>query len=398
MPGKSKRRFQLFPEKYGFFPVVFLFYFLLPIFNMLSETELWRIILGYSLLAVFIWTYRQLYFTESERTRLILIFIQLGIILILSLWYQAENIFLGFFTANFIGWFGDTKTYKFIYPLFALSLAIPQIIIIFQAEQISDVLYSVPFTLVMIVSPFAIASLNKRMELEKELDNANEKIEQLVKREERLRIARDLHDTLGHTLSLLTLKSQLVGRLIEKQPERALQEVKEMEQTSRAALKQVRELVADMRTMTLKEELMHVEILLQHAGIAFQAEIDPELPNIPPLVDNVLSNCIREAVTNLVKYSQASACRIHVSNTASGLTAVVEDNGIGLSADTPQGSGMKGMQERLGIIGGEVLWSFTSDGQTMDRQDPDPDIDRGSGTAVTMQVPLIQQAIEEVVM
>lgn len=59
---------------------------------------------------------------------------------------------------------------------------------------------------------------------------------------------------------------------------------------------------------------------------------------------------------------------------------------------------MKGMQERLGIIGGEVLWSFTSDGQTMDRQDPDPDIDRGSGTAVTMQVPLIQRAIEEVVM
>ena len=87
------------------------------------------------------------------------------------------------------------------------------------------------------------------------MDQANEQIKELIKREERVRIARDLHDTLGHTLSLITLQSQLVQRLAEKHPERAKAEAKEIEMTSRSALRQVRELVSDMRAITIAEEL-----------------------------------------------------------------------------------------------------------------------------------------------
>lgn len=79
--------------------------------------------------------------------------------------------------------------------------------------------------------------MNRRMELEQKLDEANQHIKELVKREERVRIARDLHDTLGHTLSLLTLKSQLVQRIIASAPERARKEAREMETTSRSDLK-----------------------------------------------------------------------------------------------------------------------------------------------------------------
>jgi two-component system sensor histidine kinase DesK len=108
------------------------------------------------------------------------------------------------------------------------------------------------------------------MELEQELDEANQQIKELVKREERVRIARDLHDTLGHTLSLLTLKSQLVQRTIASDPERARKEAREMETTSRAALKQVRELVSDMKTATIAEELIHIQQILRAADITFE--------------------------------------------------------------------------------------------------------------------------------
>ncbi|MCB6771060.1 histidine kinase, partial [Veillonella atypica] len=107
-------------------------------------------------------------------------------------------------------------------------------------------------------------------ELERKLDQANQRIAELIKREERVRISRDLHDKLGHTLSLLTLKSQLVQRLISIDTERAQQEAKEIELTSRAVLKQVRELVSDLRTITIAEELVQIQQILRAANFTYQ--------------------------------------------------------------------------------------------------------------------------------
>lgn len=167
----------------------------------------------------------------------------------------------------------------------------------------------------MLVSPFGIKSLGRRKILEKQLDQANEVIEELVKREERMRIARDLHDTMGHTLSLITLKSQLVERLVAKDPERAQAEAREIQRTSRAALRQVRELVSEMRAVTVAEELAEAGKMLRAAEIVLEVQGEVSLEDVPDLTQNILSLCIKEAVTNIVKHSQATRCRIGIALT-----------------------------------------------------------------------------------
>ena len=115
--------------------------------------------------------------------------------------------------------------------------------------------------------------MNERMELKNQLNEANEQIKTLIKQEERVRIARDLHDTLGHTLSLITLQSQVIQR-IANDPDKVRAEAKEIEQTSRSALQQVRELVSDMRVSTIEEELVHMEQILAAGNIEFHCNVD----------------------------------------------------------------------------------------------------------------------------
>ena len=323
---------------------------------MASETGIKQVV-GYTMLGIFMWMYRRLYFVEEWRWIKLFIILQLLIIVILSLFYQVNYFYLGFFTANFVSWFREQQSFRRMFALFSGIIAFTFIIGGLQQGESYVWLYITPFAIVMILFPLGLRSLFKHQELEMELDSAREQINELIKREERLRIARDLHDTLGHTLSLLTLKSQLVGRLLEKQQqERAAIEVKEMEQTSRAALNQVRELVADMRTMTLKEELIHVETILQVADIELKHEANGDIDGLPPLVQNIISYCIREAVTNIVRHSQASTCWINAAYTNGMLNCSVKDNGIGLKESWHQGNGMKGIIERISIIGGDVSW------------------------------------------
>ncbi|WMT41143.1 sensor histidine kinase [Paenibacillus sp. D2_2] len=210
----------------------------------------------------------------------------------------------------------------------------------------------------MLVSPFGIRSMNRRQQLEKELSQANERIKELVKREERVRIARDLHDTLGHTLSLIILKSQLVEKMTTKDPQRAQNEAREIYQTSRAALRQVRELVSDMRAITVAEELTEVAEILQVANIKLEIEGDARLEDVALLTQNIISLCIKEGTTNIVKHSQATHCRISITRTDRKITVQIEDNGIGPAQQDQEGirygNGLNGMCERLSLIEGSL--------------------------------------------
>ncbi len=265
---------------------------------------------------------------------------------------------MGFFPASFIGLYKQEKQFKI--ALAALIIII--LLAIFKAGLDADfdplnLTYIIPFMVVMIMMPFANRSHQKRKELQKQLNAANAQIELLIKREERVRIARDLHDTLGHTLSLITLKSQLVEKLVTRDPVRAAAEASEIQLTSRAALQQVRELVSDMRTTTISEELAETEHILQAAHI--QLHISGAAPSmLPPLMQNIISMCIKESVTNMIKHSAATDCSIRFTLTPSLITVSIEDNGIGLpdnSSDQQYGNGLNGMKERLGLIEGTLL-------------------------------------------
>ncbi|MCV9884226.1 sensor histidine kinase [Metabacillus halosaccharovorans] len=342
--------FRAFPDRYGFFPYVFLIYLAMPAYYV-AIAHGWKRIIGIGLLLLFLITYRQLYNSFDKKSYTYWLVIQVFVILILAILFNLYNIFLGFFTAHFIGWYKSKKTFFKALGMFAIVIISPLIV---QREilELQDIFYYGIFILIMFISPFGIRSMSTRMELEKKLDEANEQIKELVKRDERMRIARDLHDHLGHTLSLITLKSQLVHKLINKDTEKAKLETKEIERTSRSALKQVRELVSDMRAITVAEELIESEILLQAAGVSFQFTGDSKLEDVPLLTQNILSMCLKEGVTNVVKHSQAKNCVVQLVKRDGEIELSILDDGKGLDETNVDGNGLKGINERLRLIDG----------------------------------------------
>jgi two-component system sensor histidine kinase DesK len=182
------------------------------------------------------------------------------------------------------------------------------------------------------------------------LRRADKEIEHLAKVAERERIARDLHDLLGHTLSLITLKAELARKLVDRDPQRAKQEMLDVEHTSRAALADVREAISGYRGEGLATELIRARKTLETAGISVDSDI-VELP-LTPAQETVLALSLREAITNVVRHAQARQCSVRLQRDKDLCTLEIADNGRG--ADAPEGNGLRGMRERLEAIGGSL--------------------------------------------
>ncbi len=184
----------------------------------------------------------------------------------------------------------------------------------------------------------------------KKLQLAQDEIEHLAKVAERERIARDLHDLLGHTLSLITLKAELARKLVDRDPQRAKQEMLDVEHTSRAALADVREAISGYRGEGLAAELVRARKTLATAGITADCDF-AELP-LTPAQETVLALALREAVTNVVRHAEARRCSVRLQRDRQLCTLEVADNGRG--ADAPEGNGLRGMRERLEALGGSL--------------------------------------------
>ena len=202
---------------------------------------------------------------------------------------------------------------------------------------------------------------------------AHEEIEQLAKVAERERIARDLHDVLGHTLSMVILKSELAGKLMDRDPARAGSEIREVEQIARTALSDVREAIRGYRSRGLTAEFAMAKATLETAGIAVQC--DTPSVHIPPLQESVLSLAVREAVTNVVRHSQAHRCRLELAQQNGTCRLEIQDDGRGGSGE--EGSGLRGMRERVEMLGGTLIRS------------------NETGTTLVITLPLDKPATEE---
>lgn len=201
------------------------------------------------------------------------------------------------------------------------------------------------------VSGFAVIIVVRTIALERELRTAREEIARLAVSEERLRFARDLHDLLGHSLSAITLKSELAGRLARAQPERATAEMRDVERVAREALREVREVVGGYRQPTLAAELSGARALLAAAGIVTDVETT-ERP-LPAAIDAALAWTVREGATNIVRHSHAQHCWIRIRATPTVASGEVIDDGA--ADDTPagqDGNGIAGLSERIAARGG----------------------------------------------
>jgi two-component system sensor histidine kinase DesK len=188
------------------------------------------------------------------------------------------------------------------------------------------------------------------VEANQQLGQAREQIARLAVGEERLRFARDLHDLLGHSLSVIALKSELAGRLIKNTPGLAAHEIEDIEKVARDALREVREAVTGYRQPTLAAELAGAHEALTAAGIEYR--VDQDRVPLPPAVEAVMAWTVREGVTNVMRHSQAKRCSLRIINRDGHATVEVIDDGRGGTPDA--GSGLRGLEERVRERGGTL--------------------------------------------
>ena len=202
------------------------------------------------------------------------------------------------------------------------------------------------FAVVVGVSNLFIAQ-GKRADMKLRLAQA-ENVE-LAAVAERERIARDLHDVLGHTLSVIVLKAELAGRLMGRDDVRAAAEIADVEKTARTALAEVREAIGGYRAKGLTAEVEQARQTLYAAGVRLVCADAP--PSLRAREETVLSLIVREAVTNIVRHAQATECEMRFWKTADGGASLeVADNGRG--AIEREGNGLRGMRERVQELGG----------------------------------------------
>jgi two-component system sensor histidine kinase DesK len=183
------------------------------------------------------------------------------------------------------------------------------------------------------------------------LHRAQDEIEQLAALAERERIARDLHDVLGHTLSVIVLKAELAGRLLERDPQRAAAEIADVEKTARTALSEVREAIGGYRSQGLPAEMELARSTLHAAGVVLSCETP--VPQLRAAEETVLCLAVREAVTNIVRHAQATHCRMRFTTSDDGYHALlIADDGA--HPKLQEGNGLRGMRERVKSLGGRL--------------------------------------------
>lgn len=206
----------------------------------------------------------------------------------------------------------------------------------------------------------AMAGMTGIIRMNRELREAREEISRLAVTEERLRFARDLHDLLGHSLSVIVLKAELASKMASRAPERSEAEVRDIERVARDALREVREAVAGYRQPSLSQELTNARTTLEAAGI--EVRVDVAAGAFPATVDSTLAWAAREAATNVIRHSRARRVAFRLARDDGEVQLDVTDDGPGSAAALVAGNGLRGLGERVEAQGGTLEFGPRADG------------------------------------
>lgn len=326
-----------------------------------GEHTSWATGLGALGLVVFVGAYLVLVFRHTSkaldpfRVRAALAFLG-ALALLLSLTLGAPWLVLFVYVSVSVGATLPLRAARWLIPaVTAVLVAIGTI-----QDHSREIITALAFP--ALLGGFAMSGIRQMIRTTIQLREARATVAQLAANEERLRLARDLHDLLGHSLSLITLKSELAGRMLPGHPEQAAAQVADIEQVSRQALVDVRSAVTGYRRPTLPGELAGARTALAAAGIA--AAIPAEPPeDLPEKAEEVLAWALREAVTNVVRHSGAHSCEVTLAprQTLDGrvLELTVSDDGRGASGTAP-GNGLTGIAERLATVDGTLATRVTN--------------------------------------
>ncbi|GAA1325234.1 histidine kinase [Streptomyces sp. NBC_00378] len=228
------------------------------------------------------------------------------------------------------------------YGLVGLSMLIPPTL---DNLSVQETVYLAQSTL---LTGLVVYGLSRMAALIQALHDTRSQLAGLAVAKERLRFARDLHDLLGYSLSAITLKGELIHRLIPSNPRRALEEVSDVLIISRQSLADVRVVSSGLRSMSLEQEMRSAQSLLEAADV--KVRVDIRLGTLDQRVDSVLAAVLREAVTNLLRHSRAGTCAMAATQDGDRVRLSVSNDGVDPSyrdVSPHSGSGLGNLRERL---------------------------------------------------
>ncbi|MEU2832679.1 sensor histidine kinase [Streptomyces lavendulae] len=202
-----------------------------------------------------------------------------------------------------------------------------------------------------LLSGMVTAAILALSETVKKLRDTRQELARAAVDQERLRFSRDLHDLLGHTLSVIVVKSEAARRIAPRDMDAALEQVRDIESVGRQALTEIREAVTGYREASLAAELDRARGALTAAGI--EPVVRQSGPPLPPQTAALLGWVVREAATNAIRHSGAATCEIELRSSAERAVLVITDDGNGVGSNPP-GSGLTGLGERLALAGGTL--------------------------------------------
>ena len=234
--------------------------------------------------------------------------------------------------------------------------AIPAMVLVLGLYTSYWLMLGLPWLFVLnaIVVGLVVGLMNVHYSRRKQADAAlklsHDEVRRLAALAERERIGRDLHDLLGHTLSLVAIKSELAGKLVERDPAAARRELDEVSRVAREALTQVRSAVTGIRAAGLGAELASARLLLEADAVELQYALAPV--RLPPEIETVLALTVRESVTNIQRHARARHAEVTLSSTPREVKLCISDDGRG--GPIAPGNRLSGMRERIEALGGRL--------------------------------------------
>lgn len=204
-----------------------------------------------------------------------------------------------------------------------------------------------------VASPFLAYVFSRSLSQRRSLNQANLRLKAIVQRDERERIARDLHDTLGQSFSMITIKAELAKKLMAKSPDQVAPELDDIAATSRKNLQMVRQIVNGLHDQSISEVLLSQNQQLDAAGVDLQTTNEDSANNWPTKIQSQLAAVITEAITNVIRHAQAHTVNIVFEETEDEYCVQLHDDGRGGNYIRSGSNGMVGMKSRMRATGGQ---------------------------------------------
>ncbi|MGP5387105.1 sensor histidine kinase [Brachybacterium tyrofermentans] len=264
----------------------------------------------------------------------------------------------------------------FLYPLLALGMAVGlrrrlamgfvgglavsgAVAAGFTTDSLADALV---FAVVTYMAGLSACLIDRFLETAAQLSSTREQLARTAVLQERERFSRDLHDLLGHTLSLIVVKAEAVRRFVPTDPDAAAEHAHSIEEIGRSALGEVRQAVVGYRETTLTDELEAAQKALDDAGMQIDIEVLTGASELPRPVDRLFAWVVREGITNILRHARARHCRILVESGGGEATLEITDDGGAVTAPIRPGSGLTGLRERAETLGGVLVADREADG------------------------------------